>query len=114
MHCIDHIREDIMCNVDVGLKGTMDYLSFGTTARGGHQCRDLEAVQRWTFEHSWSGFYEYMNDVLHLDPVRAETEVIRQKIQLEKELGRKIPYDQLKFENDPATGNITVGILSKY
>jgi hypothetical protein len=114
MHCIDHIREDLMCNVDVSLKGTMDYVSFGATARRGHQCRDLDAVQRWTLEHSWSGFYEYMHDVLHLDPVRAEKEGMRQKLQLEKELGRKIPYDQLKFESDPDTGNITVGILSKY
>lgn len=114
MHCIDHIREDLMCNVDVSLRGSTDYVSFGTTARVGHQCRDLNAVQRWTFEHSWSGFYEYMHDVLHVDPISAEKETLRQKIQLEKEIGRKIPYDQSKLEFDTDTGNFTIVILSKY
>jgi len=113
MHCIDHIREDLMCNADLSLRGSTNYVSFDTTTSAGDQCRDLDAVQRWAFQHRWSGFFEYMNDVLHLDPVSTEKEVMRQKIELEKEFGRKIPYDQLKVDQDPETGNITVEILLK-
>lgn len=91
----------------------MNYVSFDTTSSSGQQCRDLDAVERWALEHRWSGFFEYMDDVLHLDPVSTERDVMRQKIELEKEYGRKIPYDQLKVDRDPETGIITVSLLSK-
>jgi hypothetical protein len=78
-----------MCNVDLSLRGSTEYVSFGTTASTGQQCRDLDAVQRWTSEHRWSGYFEYSKDVLHLVPVTTEKEVQRQKIELEQELGRK-------------------------
>jgi hypothetical protein len=113
MHCIDHIREDLMCNLDVSLHGSTDYVSFDTRIPAGQQCRDLDAVQRWALEHTWSGFFEYSNDVLHLDPVSTEREVMRQKVELEKELGRKLPYDRLKIDYDIETGIITVSTFLK-
>lgn len=110
MHCIDHIREDLMCNADISLRGSADYVSFGTTAPRGKQCRDLDAMGRWANERNWDGYWEYLNDVLHLDPVKAEKDSVRQKNALEEELGREIPYDQLKIEYDPETEVLEVSV----
>lgn len=107
MHCIDHIREDLICNTDISLRGSDNYVSFGTTPVQGQQCRDLDAVQRWALDHSWSGYFEYLN-ILHLDPKKTEEDGNRQKHELEEALGRKIPYDQLNIDYDPETGKIKV------
>ena len=110
MHCIDHIREDLMCNADISLRGSADYVSFGSTAPGGQQCRDLDAMANWAIEREYTGYWEYLNEVLHLDPMKAEKDSVRQKNQLEEELGRKIPYDQLKIDYDPETGEFEVSV----
>jgi hypothetical protein len=36
---------------------------------------------------------------------------MRQKLQLEKELGRKIPYDQLNIDFDEESGNISLSAI---
>ncbi|KAF8849332.1 hypothetical protein BDZ45DRAFT_752878 [Acephala macrosclerotiorum] len=90
IYCIDHIHEDLMCNPDLSLRGSMNYVSLDTTSSAGPQCRDLDAVERWALEHS------------------TEKDVRRPKVELEREYGREIPYDQLKVDHDPETGVVTV------
>ncbi|KAK3336704.1 hypothetical protein B0T19DRAFT_471738 [Cercophora scortea] len=54
-HCIDIIRQQLMCVVDVGMMGQVwwgrddpkAFPDFGTK----HKCRDFEAVRRWAEEH---------------------------------------------------------------
>ncbi|KAK3393677.1 hypothetical protein B0H63DRAFT_531545 [Podospora didyma] len=54
-HCLDTLRQQLMCVVDVGMLGQIWYdqrdpkvfPDFNTK----HQCRDFEAVRRWAEEH---------------------------------------------------------------
>jgi hypothetical protein len=99
-----------MCNTDVSLRGTNDYVSFGTMSNTGLQCRDLDTIQNRAFEHRWD-YEKHWNDILHIDTLGDEKDAMRQKLQLEKELGRKIPYDQLNIDFDEESGNISLSAI---
>jgi hypothetical protein len=53
-HCLDTIRQQLMCQVDIGVLGQVwihpeapePYVDFNTK----HQCRDFEAVRKWAEE----------------------------------------------------------------
>jgi hypothetical protein len=53
-HCLDIIRQQLMCQVDIGVLGQVwihpeapeTYVDFNTK----HQCRDFEAVRKWAEE----------------------------------------------------------------
>ncbi|KAI1258773.1 hypothetical protein F5Y18DRAFT_327458 [Xylariaceae sp. FL1019] len=53
-HCFDYIRQALMCAADATLEERDETISgvkgWGTT----HQCRDFEALQRWTSDHRYS------------------------------------------------------------
>lgn len=57
-HCLDIIRQQLMCNVDIGVLGQVwfqpsmaeypeAYVDFNTK----HVCRDFDAVRKWALEH---------------------------------------------------------------
>ncbi|TDZ32347.1 Phenylalanine aminomutase [Colletotrichum spinosum] len=71
MHCLDHIRNDLMCNVDLSLSGSSEYISFNHGHRG-KKCRDLGAVQEWSRRNAWTGYREYLKDVIGFDLMEAE------------------------------------------
>jgi hypothetical protein len=60
LHCIDYIRESLMCNADMTLQGTDNYLQY--IKNNGHQCRDFAAVQGWVREHRWPGHRKYIDE----------------------------------------------------
>jgi hypothetical protein len=53
MHCIDWIRQALMCNADLTLDPTDDYISFGQDSE--HKCRDFTKILEWTQEHRYKG-----------------------------------------------------------
>jgi hypothetical protein len=53
LHCIDWIRQALMCNADSTLDPTNDYIEFGDG--NVHQCRDFDAVFKWTHENGFRG-----------------------------------------------------------
>ncbi|ORY17949.1 hypothetical protein BCR34DRAFT_473967 [Clohesyomyces aquaticus] len=57
-HCLDILRQQLMCVVDVGVLGQVWYQVEGedhptpfTDFNTKHKCRDYEAVQKWAEEH---------------------------------------------------------------
>jgi hypothetical protein len=44
-HCIDWIRQGLLCNSDITLDTTNDFWSFGHNTE--HKCRDSQAVVAW-------------------------------------------------------------------
>ena len=53
MHCIDWIRQALMCNADLTLDPTDDYISFGQDSE--HKCRNFGRILEWTQEHRYKG-----------------------------------------------------------
>ncbi|KJR86041.1 uncharacterized protein SPSK_09947 [Sporothrix schenckii 1099-18] len=53
LHCVDWIRQALMCNVDLSLDATEDFWTFGHESR--HNCRDFIAVLSWTEENRYRG-----------------------------------------------------------
>ncbi|KAK8036426.1 Cyclochlorotine biosynthesis protein O [Apiospora marii] len=62
MHCVDALRQSIMCNVDLSI------IPFQV---GDHMCRNFEVVQDWAREHAmadeWDHEYRPVNDPLDSD-----------------------------------------------
>lgn len=53
-HCVDFIRQAIMCAGDISLEGKTEAPGFGSP----HECVDYQAVLDWANEHSgekWRG-----------------------------------------------------------
>ncbi|KAF9881683.1 hypothetical protein CkaCkLH20_00829 [Colletotrichum karsti] len=71
MHCLDHIRNEMMCNVDISMSGSQEYISFNTHGHD-RKCRDLGAIQRWAQDHAWSGYKDYLENVVNFDADEAE------------------------------------------
>ena len=46
MHCLDNIRQSLMCNMDATLLYTEDGIIFGDGQV--HECRDWDAMIAWT------------------------------------------------------------------
>ncbi|KAH8803546.1 hypothetical protein F5884DRAFT_904063 [Xylogone sp. PMI_703] len=59
LHCIDYIREQLMCHADMTLQGTDDYVHYINNK--GYQCRDFSAIQTWVNEHKWPGHRTYID-----------------------------------------------------
>lgn len=55
LHCLDYVRQALMCNIDVMLGATGTYEDFGMN--GTHVCRDYDAVTRWAQANQWKGFF---------------------------------------------------------
>ncbi|KAL2071926.1 hypothetical protein VTL71DRAFT_13161 [Oculimacula yallundae] len=53
LHCLDYLREQLMCNADLTLEGTDDLLHFNKTS--GHVCRNYNAIMEWAKAHHWAG-----------------------------------------------------------
>lgn len=53
LHCIDWIRQALMCNADLSLDATDNYRAFGQN--GKHQCRNFGMILKWTNEHGYRG-----------------------------------------------------------
>lgn len=93
MHCLDHIREDLMCNADVELAGTSDYYSFNTKPEK-RRCRDLGAIQDWVRRHRWIGQDEYWETVLGFNATRDKLV----KIRLKELADAGVPWNEIPQE----------------
>lgn len=76
MHCVDKIRKQLMCHVDITLHGSENYVGFDNGPRDGYQCRDLKTIQNWALAHTWSDYRNYLTNVLKYDPVATENRSI--------------------------------------
>lgn len=56
-HCIDYLRQYLMCHSDLTLKASRETLYF--TKNHEHQCRDFDALHGWVKRNAWPGFLEY-------------------------------------------------------
>jgi len=74
LHCLDYIREQLMCHGDVLLEGTDDYISF--KKNHGHQCRDFDAIQGWALAHNWPGHREFLATVVGWNPLNLEHDFV--------------------------------------
>ncbi|MCJ1312590.1 hypothetical protein MMC25_006264 [Agyrium rufum] len=57
LHCIDYIRQALICNGDLLLGTTQDYQDYGLN--DAHTCRDYGALMTWVKAHEWKGFHEW-------------------------------------------------------
>ncbi|KAK6860568.1 hypothetical protein PG995_004204 [Apiospora arundinis] len=55
-HCIDWIRQEVMCSADITLDSILD------GAKTPHQCRDFDGIFQWTEERGYRGS---IRDILH-------------------------------------------------
>jgi hypothetical protein len=51
LHCIDWIRQALLCNADLTLDSTEDLHLFGQGST--HQCRDFSKVKAWAEQHRY-------------------------------------------------------------
>ncbi|KAK8098783.1 uncharacterized protein PG998_012024 [Apiospora kogelbergensis] len=55
-HCIDWIRQEVMCSADIALNSVLDEY------RTPHQCRDFDRIMQWTEAHGYRG---PVKEILH-------------------------------------------------
>lgn len=55
LHCLDYIREQLMCLSDITLQGTTGNFLDGFTKNNGHQCRNTDEIIAWAKKHRWDG-----------------------------------------------------------
>lgn len=48
-HCINWIRQEVMCSADIALNSVLDEY------RTPHQCRDFDRIMQWTEAHGYRG-----------------------------------------------------------
>ncbi|KAH8884349.1 hypothetical protein GQ53DRAFT_880091 [Thozetella sp. PMI_491] len=51
LHCIDYIRQSLICHADITLQGTEDFLHYSENS--GHQCKDYGAIMNWVHKNLW-------------------------------------------------------------
>lgn len=79
LHCLVHLRHNLMCNADVTLAETGDYQIYDI--REPHMCRDFNAIRRWAEANRWKEFMTwtlenvYPNDTV--ETLRLEEELER-------------------------------------
>ncbi|KAE9364266.1 hypothetical protein N431DRAFT_473862 [Stipitochalara longipes BDJ] len=61
LHCVDYLREQIMCHGDIILQATDNFIGFGDLSIG-HQCRDHDALVSWTKKHEWKGHKKFLEE----------------------------------------------------
>lgn len=52
LHCIDYLRQAVMCNGDMTLVSTGEDLEFDHSPP--RQCRDFGAMSAWVMRHAWN------------------------------------------------------------
>ncbi|KAF2399115.1 ATP-dependent DNA helicase [Trichodelitschia bisporula] len=62
LHCVDYLRQAVMCNGDVTLVSTGKDLEFDHSPP--RQCRDFEAISKWVLDHKWE--YERYTNIVTL------------------------------------------------
>lgn len=60
LHCVNYIRQSLMCHADLTLQGTKNMRSF--IKNEGHQCRDWESVAAWAKRMAWTGHGAWLKD----------------------------------------------------
>ena len=56
-HCIDSIRQNLMCNADLAMMGFRwvdDSLEPKPNFRGQHECVNWESIEEWASERSFN------------------------------------------------------------
>ncbi|KAF7856950.1 hypothetical protein EAF04_009710 [Stromatinia cepivora] len=62
LHCLDYMREQLMCNSDLLLQATDDLILF--KKNNGHVCRDSDAIMTWAIAHHWEDHRRYLKDTV--------------------------------------------------
>ena len=75
-HCLDLIRQQLMCQADTTMFGTMWFDKDGLTTiipdfNHAHRCRDFDAIRDWAREHQ--------NDILPPHSVPDEGDLVLQE-----------------------------------
>lgn len=65
LHCLDYLREQLMCNPDLLLQGTDYYVHFNVNH--GHTCRNSDMITDWAKSHHWSGHRQYLIDTTGIE-----------------------------------------------
>lgn len=60
LHCLDYMREQLLCNSDLTLEGTDDLLHFNKNS--GHVCRSNDAITAWAVAHHWNDHRQFLKD----------------------------------------------------
>lgn len=60
LHCLDYIREQLMCHPDLMLDATEDMVHFDINP--GHQCRNSDDITAWSIAHHWEGHRQFLID----------------------------------------------------
>jgi hypothetical protein len=53
LHCIDWVKQALICNADVSLDSTTDFQTFGEGDI--HRCRNFDKIRSWAQEHRYKG-----------------------------------------------------------
>lgn len=60
-HCIDWLRQALVCNADLSLDATANYRSYGQDSE--HKCRDFGEIWDWANNLSYQGsIFDLGND----------------------------------------------------
>ncbi|KUJ15245.1 uncharacterized protein LY89DRAFT_735374 [Mollisia scopiformis] len=62
LHCLDYIREQLMCSPDLLLQGTVNLIHFNISK--GHTCRNSEMITDWAKSHHWEGHRQFLIDTV--------------------------------------------------
>jgi len=62
LHCLDYIREQLMCHPDLMLDATEDMIHFDINP--GHQCRSSDNITDWAIAHHWEGHRQFLIDTV--------------------------------------------------
>jgi len=60
LHCVDYLREQVMCHSDITLQATQDYIVYDTNI--GHECRDHQALAKWVERYQWKEHKDYVSN----------------------------------------------------
>ncbi|CEJ94820.1 hypothetical protein VHEMI10329 [[Torrubiella] hemipterigena] len=65
-HCIEHVKNSLMCNADVTLSALdKEHFLQAEASYAVHQCRDFGSIVRWFEAHEWRGLTEWMAKFHH-------------------------------------------------
>lgn len=61
LHCIDWLRQALVCNADLSLDATENYRAFGQASK--HQCRDFSKIHDWANEYGYKGSLDELREL---------------------------------------------------
>jgi len=60
LHCVDWLRQALMCNADVTLDPTEDLIAFGDQSE--HKCKDFSVISEWAEKNRFKELGRYLKE----------------------------------------------------